>query len=347
MKLIALFTALAVTLPSAHSYPGMEEALKEVELLARADSFNPNQLLGDLRTLKDNQLTRDGREIKTILSGRGNPENFDGYRDVPRRDSTKCRQDTCCVWKYIADDLERLFQGRSGRCTKWARYAIRMGFHDAGSWSVATEKQGGGADGSILLADGELSRGENTGLGDIAGVYRGVYNKYRNELGFKQVTMADLIQMGANVATVVCPLGPRVRSWVGRKDSTTPAPRNLLPSPFADANSLIQLFKDKTISPHGLIALLGAHTTSQQNVVDANRAGDPQDSTPGVWDVLYYQQTLGQVASPDRVFMFQSDLNLAKHPTTKKDFESFAGRGGQGRWNQVSNLSSQSIEAVD
>lgn len=335
MKITTLFAALAATyLPTSTAHPSMEDALKKIEIAARGDTFSPNQLLADLRTLSSNKLTRDGQQIKSILQGQGQPEAFDTYDNVPRRDSNRCRQDTCCVWKYISDDLQRKFQGRSGRCTKWARKAIRMGFHDAGTWSLKTEKFGGGADGSIILA-GELARGENHGLEEMGALYQQVYDKYHNQLGFRDVTMADLIQMGANIATVVCPLGPRVRSWVGRRDSNKPSPQHLMPSPFGDANSLIQLFKDKTISPHGLIALLGAHTTSQQAVVNVTRAGDPQDSTPGVWDTLYYQETLGQVNTPSRVFKFPSDINLARHPLTKPDFQSFAGRGGQFRWNQV------------
>jgi hypothetical protein len=197
------------------------------------------------------------------------------------------------------------------------------------------EQAGGGADGSIILA-GELSRVENSGISAMGDQYQTIYKKYHDDLGFDSITYADLIQMGANIATVVCPLGPRVRSWVGRPDSSNPSPPNLLPNVFSDADTLIQLFMDKTIGPDGLIALLGAHTTSQQNFVNKTRAGDPQDSTPGVWDVLYYQQTLGIAATPERVFMFPSDVALSKHPRTSPAFQAFAGQGGQSLWNDVS-----------
>ncbi|KAK3045304.1 hypothetical protein LTS18_014073 [Coniosporium uncinatum] len=128
--------------------------------------------------------------------------------------------------------------------------------------------------------------------------------------------------MGANVATVVCPLGPRVRSFVGRKDSTTPAVDGLLPDVHADADSLIQLFKDKTIHEHGLTALIGAHTTSQQLFVDPSRARDPQDSTPGVWDVLFYNQTVSDNV-PQRVFKLPSDVALAAHPNIAPEWKKF------------------------
>ncbi|KAK7421825.1 hypothetical protein QQZ08_009770 [Neonectria magnoliae] len=317
MKLPSLLiTALAaVPLPGAAAHPKMQDRIREIEHVAARgwDAFDSNQLLGDLRTLSPWQLTSSGRDIKSILQGGGNPQSRERYWAVARLGSSRCRRDTCCVWKYISDDLEALFRGDSGRCSKWAR-------------------AGGGADGSIILA-GELSRRENKGISDMGAKYQEVYAKYHDTYGFSDVTYADLIQMGATVATVVCPLGPRVRSWVGRKDSSAPAPPNMLPSPFADADTLIQLFMDKTIGPDGLIALLGAHTTSQQNFVNATRAGDPQDSTPGVWDVLYYQQTLGKAQTPERVYMFPSDINLSRHPRTSPAFQAFAGQGGQGLWN--------------
>ncbi|KAI1753230.1 heme peroxidase [Xylaria castorea] len=139
--------------------------------------------------------------------------------------------------------------------------------------------------------------------------------------------------MGANVATVVCPLGPRIRSFVGRVDSAVVNRAELLPSPFAEAVDLIRLFRDKTISPHALVALLGAHTTSQQRLTNATRAGDPQDSTPGVWDVLYYEETYGSIEAPDRVFKFPSDVALAKYSVTATEWVSFLGTAGQGHWN--------------
>jgi hypothetical protein len=131
----------------------------------------------------------------------------------------------------------------------------------------------------------------------------------------------------------VCDSGPRIRSFVGRKDSNVACTDGLLPGVNQKADALIQLFQDKTIQPHGLTALIGAHTTSQQRFVDPARAGDPQDSTPGVWDVLFYKQTLGQ--APPRVFKFQSDVVLSQDPRINPEFTQFAGPGGQEHWNEV------------
>ncbi|KAK2012367.1 peroxidase [Colletotrichum eremochloae] len=329
-SLLAASLAVA-SVPGAMAYPGMGEQIAEIKARA-SNSGDSNELLGDLLTLKDRELTNVGKDVKRLLQGKGSPQSDDRYiLRVPDLTSDKCKQDTCCVWRYVADDMYKFMAGSSGRCTSLARGAVRLGFHDAGTWSKATAAQGGGADGSILLAPGEIDRFENRGLQEVAAKFTELYGKYKG-MGW-DIGMGDFIQMGANVATVVCPLGPRIKTYVGRKDSFNPAPTGLLPSPFQPADQLIQLFRDKTIAPHGLVALLGAHTTSQQNFVNTSRAGDPQDSTPGVWDVLYYKETLNP-NSPPRVFKFPSDISISQHPETAKEFKGFAGLGGQQQWNE-------------
>lgn len=74
--------------------------------------------------------------------------------------------------------------------------------------------------------------------------------------------MADLIQIGANAATVVCPLGPRIRSFFDRIYNSKPSVHGLLLDVFREADALINLCENKTIRPHGLTTLLGVHTTS-------------------------------------------------------------------------------------
>ncbi|KAI0405182.1 peroxidase [Xylaria palmicola] len=341
MRSYTLLATLGTILSFSVAMPGFPrlKQLWKIEALNPADLNNVGsdagddsfELIGDLLGLSPSNLTRVGRDITNLLLNNDAPESDVSYSDVPPLDSAACAEDTCCVWKYIADEMTELFRGESGRCTKWARMAVRLGFHDAGAWSKATAHQGGGADGSICLTD-EYLLPENGGLEDICPQMLAWYDKWRNQKGFN-ISMADLIQMGANVATVVCPLGPRVRSFVGRKDSAVVNRVNLLPSPFSDAIDLIRLFRDKTISPHALVALLGAHTTSQQRLTNTSRPGDPQDSTPGVWDVLYYEETYGSVKAPDRVFHFPSDLALAKYSVTATEWVSFLGSAGQDHWN--------------
>ena len=134
-----------------------------------------------------------------------------------------------------------------------------------------------------------------------------------------------------NHAVVTCPGGPRVQTYIGRTDSSTAAPNGLLPDVNADAASLSQLFIDKGFSDLDLAALLGAHTTSNQFNFDtsAGHAGLPQDSTPGVWDVKYYSETLNPPKSG--VVVFPSDSKLAAYKGVGKEFNGFVGNAG--KWN--------------
>ena len=184
-----------------------------------------------------------------------------------------------------------MFVDDSGQCTQPARAAVRLGFHDAAAWSSTAGF--GGADGSLLISPTEINRPENAGLADIVNTGRQLLAKYA-PFG---VGAADLVQMMANVATVACPLGPRIFSFVGRKDSPY-TPTGLLPNVSSPADELIQLFVNKTFTPGDLAALLGAHSTSNQFFVDPALAGESQDTTPGVWDILYYSQTLSNGSFP-------------------------------------------------
>lgn len=133
-----------------------------------------------------------------------------------------------------------------------------------------------------------------------------------------------------NHAIVTCPGGPVVKTFVGRKDSKTPAPDGLLPDVNAPAADLFQLFQAKGFNAVDLAALLGAHSTSNQFNFNTTAAavGKPQDSTPGVWDVKYYSETLKPVKD---VVVFPSDTKLAAHPSVGKEFQGFV--NNQGKWN--------------
>jgi hypothetical protein len=205
--------------------------------------------------------------------------------------SLACRKDTCCVWDYIGKELQTYFLHKNGRCNQHARAAIRLGFHDAGAWS---KKSGyGGADGSMLLSPTEINRAENNGLQAIRIKALELYLKYF----VFGIGAADLVQFMAKTAIVTCPLGPRVKVFVGRNDSPL-SPTGLLPDVHSDATTLLNLFADKTIDPEGLVALLGAHTSSNQFFAQPKQKGAPQDSTPGVWDVSFYNETFASTTSP-------------------------------------------------
>ncbi|KAK4681271.1 hypothetical protein QC764_105970 [Podospora pseudoanserina] len=328
MKASSIATALAggITMLSAavQADPVMMNS-SVLEALHEADR-RPQELIGDLQWLKPRQMGPVSHLIRSILVDGFDAQSNEHYQYVPPLRSAACARDTCCVWWYIAKEMSQLFRGTDGQCTDAARGAIRTGFHDAGAWSKTTGDFGG-ADGSIVHAPEEMLRRPNKGLQEIVQQYKFWYDRW-SHFG---VSMADLIQMGANVATVVCPLGPRIRSFVGRRDNFKPAPDGLLPSPFDPPDKVVAMFRAKTIQPLSLAALLGAHSTSRQRFFNPARAGAPQDSTPGVCDVLFYRQTLAARSPPD-VFRLPSDVVLAEHPLLFPAFKAFAGPGGQALW---------------
>ncbi|CAK7237019.1 hypothetical protein SBRCBS47491_009834 [Sporothrix bragantina] len=229
---------------------------------------------------------------------------------------------SCSVWAQVGKAIQPTFRDGNG-CSALARGAIRLGFHDAGAWN--TSVAWGGADGSILLNPSELARSENNGLGDIAKQTIAWYNQWKSQ----GVGMADLIQFSAIVATVTCPLGPRIRFYAGRPDDSRAAVDGLLPSAFDTAPNLIALFQAKTFSAADLVALVGAHSTSEQFFADPAEAGDSQDSTPGVWDTKFYAETT-QRNAPAGVYRFPSDTNLAAYSQTSGTWQAM---NNQGRWN--------------
>ena len=229
------------------------------------------------------------------------------------------------VWYDIAADLKSSFFG----CTRSAADAIRFAFHDAAGYSSKNQPYSpasGGADGSLLLNDGEIGRSINDPLQGYRDFLLGKYNQYKS----KGVGAADFVQAAGNLGTRSCPGGPTVKTVIGREDSTQAAPEGTLPQAFGPQSKqevLIQLWADKGISPRELAALMGAHSVSRAFVQQANGipAGSPQDSTPRVWDVSYYSQTQAKPA-PRGVFRFDSDVNLANPSTTSgQAFTEFAG----------------------
>lgn len=178
----------------------------------------------------------------------------------------------------------------------------------------------------MLISD-EVTRPENKGLEKIVAYGQGIKSKY-------SVGAADLVQLMSNVATVVCPLGPRVLTFVGRPDSAQ-SPENLLPGAFSDADTLITLFQEKTLSAGDLVALVGAHTTSHQDFVDPSNAGSFQDSTPGVWDTAFYSETQDDSFTESDVTKFPSDVALSKDSRTNGAWKAM---NNQGVWNAACKL---------
>jgi len=174
----------------------------------------------------------------------------------------------------------------------------------------------------LILAPEEGTRGENNGLQDISAK---LWNLQKTK--YPSITIADLIQVASSVAIVTCPGGPVVTTFVGRKDSSKANPGGGLPDVHAPGSNLFKLFQNKGFDAVDLAALLGAHSTSKAFKQDDIPASTPQDSTPGVWDVKYYQETL---TPPTGVKPFASDVSLAAHPQVGKEFKGFV--NNQGKW---------------
>ena len=231
------------------------------------------------------------------------------------------------IYSTLSADLTTSFLGSDGRCTDLARAAIRFAFHDAGTFSLSlpfVAPAGGGADGSLLLSPDEITRSESGGLLPYYNFLKNKFATYKP----KGVGAADLIQFAAAHAIVTCPEGPTVKALVGRTDSSVASPTGLLPpgfGPGSDHDSLLALFQDKGITAVGLAALIGAHTTARVFAQPQIPVGNLLDSTPGIWDVKFYNETYHPPALPS-VSRLQSDINLSDPSTTVGvQFKSFVG----------------------
>lgn len=104
----------------------------------------------------------------------------------------------------------------------------------------------------------------------------------------------------------------------------------MLPSPFSDAETIFQLFRDKGFGAEDLAALLGAHSVSKAVGLSGPPGNIPvggaQDSTPGKWDVNYYAETTKNTSN---VFSFPSDRALAAHDKVGKEFRRMVGNKGR------------------
>ncbi|CAK7218209.1 hypothetical protein SEUCBS140593_003469 [Sporothrix eucalyptigena] len=314
------------------------------------DAGHSTVLLADLAT--DGATTSSGEIIRSILQGTS-PAVVDGSIVYTRPDAVleageggldtaACQQDTCCIWSYIVPHMVAAFSDKNtGRCTALARSAIRIGFHDAGAWNTSTPVPpfamdgsvgSGGADGSILLSDGELQRSENRGMGNIGNLILSWHDEFRQYA--PQLSVADLIQVGSMVATVSCPGGPRIRAFVGRPDVDSripPPPHHLLPQPTANISTMIDLFAAKTFTVTDLVALVGAHTVSHQYFADPAYAGLPQDTTDGVFDTKIYSE-METKTPPVGVYHIASDKVLATDAATQQLWKDYAQPNAQTKW---------------
>ncbi|CAK7562279.1 MAG: hypothetical protein SEPTF4163_000115 [Sporothrix epigloea] len=341
MLRLSLFSFYILALSSiVYAKPSYHAALQDIRLHARQQDGDNNHsvlLLADLAT--DGDVTPAGEIIRNILQTT-TPATVDNSVVYTRPDAVSksgqggldnaaCRKDTCCVWSYIVPIMVTAFSEDGGtRCSALARSAIRMVPEFARDGSVGS----GGADGSILLSAGELQRNENRGLGNYANLVLSWRDTFR--LYAPDISVADLIQVGAMVATVTCPGGPRIRTFVGRPDvddRIPPPEEHLLPNPASSVSTILELFAAKTFTATDVVALVGAHTVSHQYVTEPKYAGFPQDTTAGVFDTKFYAETGGAVP-PVGVYSFESDKVLSTDAVTQPMWNDYAQPGAQTKW---------------
>jgi hypothetical protein len=139
-------------------------------------------------------------------------------------------------------------------------------------------RRNGGADGSLLIDDTEIDRPENSGLQRIVTALKPLAGEFG-------VSNADILHVAGILGVIICPGGPVIETWVGRKDAKHKNPTGLIPDVNDSVPKMVARFRDMGFDVRDLMALIGAHSTATQRFVDPSRAGQPQDSTPDIWDV--------------------------------------------------------------
>jgi hypothetical protein len=197
-------------------------------------------------------------------------------------------RDTSCpkVWSNVLPELQKAFAG----CGRDAHGAIRAPFHDCIN---------NGCDGSLILTT-ECARSENAGLLDICVKLLAWKTKYNT-------SAADMIQFAAATAISVCPLGPRVRALVGRKDNYHAAPEGQVPGSRDPISSILAAFAAKGFSADDVVALMGTHSVAVQVFDDPTQAGKSLDTTPSELDLDFYKETLDGTAP----YTLQSDKGFS------------------------------------
>lgn len=210
------------------------------------------------------------------------------------------------VWKDVVVELKEAFKD----CTPLAHKAVRLPFHDCIN---------NGCDASIILAPGECSRPENAGLEEICQKIGEWKDKYK-------VGAADMVQFAGAVAISACPLGPKVKAFVGRTDSATAPPEHSVPSSRDSVSKILGAFAAKGFSAKDVVALLGTHSIAVQFHDDPSKAGTALDSTPNTFDIKFFKETQKGTAP----YSLQSDTLMAHDNQTKSTWAEFA--DGTGKW---------------
>ncbi|KAJ7056412.1 heme peroxidase [Mycena amicta] len=253
----------------------------------------------------------------------GNPPDLGDGNGIP---DVANATNAACVPLYAVRDaiMGDIYHGR---CGDLSRAAVRLAFHDAGTFSLRLGALGlpnGGADGSFLTDPTEVLRPENKGLENITAALTPLPERFG-------VSPGDVLHLAGVLGVLSCPGGPRIDVYLGRTPPKNIAPEGLLPSPNDPVPTLLGRFADMGFAPTDLIALVGAHGTAKQRTVDPDLAGESMDSTVDLWDVNFYNDT-NIATAPDGVFRLNSDVNFAHNDSTSAEFHGYI--DNQPDWDQ-------------
>ncbi|GMI68688.1 hypothetical protein like AT2G22420 [Hibiscus trionum] len=247
--------------------------------------------------------------------------------------------ETCPPAEFIVRDVMRKALIREPRSVA---SVMRLQFHDCFV---------NGCDGSVLLDDTPDMLGEKLALSNINSLRSfQVVDEVKEALEAACpgiVSCADILILAARDAVALTG-GPDWEVRLGRKDSLTASQEdsdNIMPSPRANATSLINLFSQLNLSIKDLVALSGSHSIGEARCfsimfrlynqsgsgkpdpamepgfrekldqlcplgVDENVTG-PLDATPRVFDNQYFRDLVG-----GRGFL-NSDQTLFTSPRTR------------------------------
>ncbi|TYG89295.1 hypothetical protein ES288_A12G088800v1 [Gossypium darwinii] len=229
--------------------------------------------------------------------------------------------ETCPLAEFIVRDVMKKAMIREPRSLA---SVMRLQFHDCFV---------NGCDGSLLLDDTADMVGEKQALSNINSLRSfEVVDEIKEALEDacpSTVSCADILVLAARDAVALSG-GPNWEVRLGRKDSLTASQQdsdNIMPSPRADATSLINLFAQFNLSVKDLVALSGSHSVGKARCfsimfrlynqsgsgkpdptiepefreklnqlcplgVDENVTG-PLDATPRVFDNQFYKDLVG------------------------------------------------------
>lgn len=104
MKLTLITKAClgAVLVDTTLAHPGMAKVLDELNTKIRGRQNGPvnpalssTELIGDLATLQDSELSAVGKDVKATILGKADGENLATYTNVPKLNTPACAADTC------------------------------------------------------------------------------------------------------------------------------------------------------------------------------------------------------------------------------------------------------------